>query len=167
MFEDVRLVGNPCGAIFSRYDTSKISKISSCEAHSVHYKTLVCRGEYLAQCHTQNGVVCLLFGKSAKCASSGLPQVLSVRAPLKRDRCSSAHPPTHPRTNTHICKCIFRHASVSSNHPCQSVRWSVGHTFGFPFCQCLWSPHVKSLRKQTQIIFQFWVWVGFFQKCIF
>ena len=27
---------------------------------------------------------------------------------------------------------IFRHASVSSTYPCPSVRWSVGHTFGFP-----------------------------------
>ena len=29
-------------------------------------------------------------------------------------------------------KHIFRHASVSSTYPCQSVRWLVGHTFEFP-----------------------------------
>ena len=27
---------------------------------------------------------------------------------------------------------FFRHASVSSTYPCQSVRWSVRHTFEFP-----------------------------------
>ena len=37
----------------------------------------------------------------------------------------------------------------------------VRHTFGFPFCQGLWLPFMKSWRKRTPIIFQFQVWVGF------
>ena len=52
--------------------------------------------------------------------------------------------------NTHIIRGFFRHACVSSTYPCQSlgplVRSSVGHTFGFPFSQRLWSPYVKSWR---------------------
>ena len=39
---------------------------------------------------------------------------------------------------------LFRHASIFSTHPCPSVRPSVGHTFGFPFCQRLLLPYVKS-----------------------
>ena len=43
---------------------------------------------------------------------------------------------------------LFRHTRVSSTYPCLSVRPSVGpsigDTFGFPACQRLWSPYVKS-----------------------
>ena len=61
--------------------------------------------------------------------------------------------------------CLFWHASVSRTYPCQSVRysvrWSVHDTFGFPFCQRLWSPYVNSWRKQTPMDCQFWVVVGY------
>ena len=39
---------------------------------------------------------------------------------------------------------LFRCASISSTYPSMSVRPSVGHTFGFPIGQRLWSPYVKS-----------------------
>ena len=106
MSEDVRLIGNICGSLFLQLDTSKI-----CEAHSsVYCKTVLCRGECLAQWHTpwwQNRVVCLLFGKSVKCGCSGLPQVLSVRAPPQKGPLLLTHPPTQPPTNTHICNMPF------------------------------------------------------------
>ena len=63
----------------------------------------------------------------------------------------------------YLTRTLFRCASISSNYPClsvrPSVRRSVGHTFGFPICQRLWSPYVKSWRERTPIIFQFWVWM--------
>ena len=40
---------------------------------------------------------------------------------------------------------IFRHASVFSTYPCQSVGPSVRNTFEFPFYQRLWLLYVKKL----------------------
>ena len=36
------------------------------------------------------------------------------------------------------------HVSLAPTHVCLSVGWLVGDTFGFPACQPLWSPYVKS-----------------------
>ena len=48
-------------------------------------------------------------------------------------------------------------ASLAPTHVCLSV----GNTFEFPFYQSLWLLYVKSWRKRTPIIFQFWIQVGF------
>ena len=42
----------------------------------------------------------------------------------------------------------------------------VGHTFGFPICQRLWSPYVKSWRERTPIIFVYFPKV-YFSKVYF
>ena len=36
------------------------------------------------------------------------------------------------------------HVSLAPTHVCLFVRKSVGDSFGFPICQRLWSPYVKS-----------------------
>ena len=43
-------------------------------------------------------------------------------------------------------------------HVCLFVRKSLRHTFKLPFYQRLWLLYVKSWRKRTPIIVQFWVW---------
>ena len=57
------------------------------------------------------------------------------------------------------------HVSLAPAHVSLFVRWSVrpsvGHTFGFPLCQRLWSPYVKSWRERTPIIFAYFPKVYF------
>ena len=52
-------------------------------------------------------------------------------------------------------------------YACPSVRPSVGNTFGFPICQRLWSPYVKSWRERTPNIFVYYSKVYFLENCIF
>ena len=101
------LIGSICGTLYSQLDTSKMS---SCEAQAsrVHCTTVVatcavCRRVYLATGDSTYMGCVQLFAKSAKCASSGLPQALSVQAPPQKG--PLLRPPTHPPTNTHTCNC--------------------------------------------------------------
>ena len=62
------------------------------------------------------------------------------------------------KRKVNLCVCVFRHARVSSTYPCCLF---VGDTFGFPACQRLWSPYVKSWRERTPIIFVYFPKVYF------
>ena len=82
--------------------------------------------------------------------------MLGARSNRSNDGCTM-HVPCTPFVQT----TIFRHARVSSTYPCMSVRWLVGNNFGFPICQRLWSPYVKSWRERTPIIFVYFPKVYF------
>ena len=81
--------------------------------------------------------------------------------------CTEQCPPPKHRLDTQsklVClklrfEMFFRHASVSSTYPAKtgitvvlrritvvllSITVVLRHDFGFPFCQGLWSPYVKS-----------------------
>ena len=81
-----------------------------------------------------------------------LDDILKEVLPAEPARCTSLR----ARTNRWmVLRCwlfippfLDTHVSLAPTHVCLSVRPSVGpsigHTFGFPICQRLWSPYVKS-----------------------
>ena len=129
----VGLIGSICETLCFQPDTSEMSKTSSCEGHTIKAHCgghLSCAQKilFVTVVHTHNsdgtyGPGVPLFAKCAKCASSGLPQALSVLAP--RPSKGTAAPPTHAPTHqrSHLQLHISR-MHLTTSLPCFLFRKS-------------------------------------------